>query len=142
MPMTMIDKASVLRRLLGALVRGDSETIGELVTDDVLAWSPSIFAESRDDLIGEASERQEALSNIEVDVGIVHVVDGSAIAEWHVSADHTGPLSVDDDLIIEATGRRLHLSGATFAEFRDDKVCAVRSYFDDLALLEQALVDA
>jgi predicted ester cyclase len=50
-------------------------------------------------------------------------------------------LSIDEDLNIEATGRRLHLSGATFAEFSDDKVNAFRNYFDDLALLEQALLE-
>jgi predicted ester cyclase len=56
-----------------------------------------------------------------------------------VAADHTGPLFIDDDVVIEPTGRRLHLSGATVAEFDGDRICAFRSYFDDLALVEQAL---
>ena len=49
---------------------------------------------------------------------------------------------VDDDVQLEPTGRTIVLAGATFAEFRDDQICAFRNYFDDAALLEQILLDA
>lgn len=68
-------------------------------------------------------------------------VGDKAIAEWHVALDHTGRLAIDDDLVVEPTGRRLHISGATIAEFDGDRICAFRSYFDDLALVEQALAE-
>ena len=62
------------------------------------------------------------------------------IAEWRLDADHTGPLTVDDEVTVEATGRHVHVGGATFAEFRGDKIRAFRSYFDDMALMEQLIV--
>ena len=65
-----------------------------------------------------------------------------AAAEWVVSATHTGPLVLDDDLVIEPSGGQLVLAGATFAELRDGKISAFRHYFDDAALLEQMLLNA
>jgi predicted ester cyclase len=49
-------------------------------------------------------------------------------------------LVIDDNVVVAATGRRVHLSGATIAEFDGDRICAFRSYLDDLALVEQALL--
>ena len=113
--------------------------MGDLVTDDVVGWSPTLLVRSRAELLGAVGGRENTFSAIDVEVRALDELGDKAIAEWHVAADHTGPLFVDDDLVIEPTGRRLHLSGATVAEFDGDRICAFRSYFDDLALLEQAL---
>lgn len=134
-------RASAMRRLLTAAVTGDSEAMADLVTADVTAWSPNVFVSSRDELLAVLQRRDDAFSGIEVRVQALDQVGDKAIAEWHVAVDHTGPLAIDDDLIIEPTGRRLHVSGATIAEFDDDHICAFRSYFDDLALVEQALAE-
>jgi ketosteroid isomerase-like protein len=134
-------QAGVLRRLLTAAVAGDRESMTGLVTDDVVAWSPNLYVTSRADLLTALEGRDDTFSGIDVQVHALDQVGDKAIAEWHVAADHTGPLVVDDDLAIEPTGRRLHLSGATIAEFDGDRVCAFRSYFDDLALVEQALAE-
>ena len=76
-------------------------------------------------------------------VDSLDVVGNKAIAEWRASADHTGPLVIgdgdDDDLVIEATGRTIVLAGATFAEFDGDQISALRTYFDDAAIIEQLL---
>jgi predicted ester cyclase len=40
---------------------------------------------------------------------------------------------------VEATGRHIHLGGATFADFRGDKISELRSYFDEMALVEQLI---
>jgi predicted ester cyclase len=90
---------------------------------------------------GGARAPRRDLLRLDAEVQALDQVGDKAIAEWHVAADHTGPLVVDDDLTIEPTGRRLHLSGATVAEFDGDRVCAFRSYFDDLALVEQVLAE-
>ena len=42
-----------------------------------------------------------------------------------------------DDLVVEATGRRVQLAGATVADFRDGKIRSFRTYFDDVSLIEQ-----
>ena len=134
-------QASAMRRLLQAAVTGDGEAMADLVTADVTAWSPNVFVTSRDELLAVLQRRDDTFSGIEVRVQALDQVGDKAIAEWHVAADHTGPLAIDDDLVIEPTGRRLHLSGATVAEFDGDRICAFRSYFDDLALVEQALAE-
>lgn len=132
-------QASALRRLLDASVTGDSAAMADLVTDDVVGWSPNLTVTSRSDLLAALEQRDDTFSDVAVEVQALDQIGDKAIAEWHVAADHTGPLVIDDDLVIEATGRRLHLSGATVAEFDGDRICAFRSYFDDLALVEQAL---
>ncbi len=134
-------QASAMRRLLDATVTGDRAALADLVTADVTGWSPNLFVTSREQLLAAFEQREEAFSGIEVRVQALDQVGDKAVAEWHVAVDHTGPLAVDDDLVIEPTGRRLHVSGATFAEFDGDRICAFRSYFDDLALIEQLLVD-
>jgi ketosteroid isomerase-like protein len=133
-------QASAMRRLLQAAVTGDGEAMADLVTADVTAWSPNLFVTSRDELLA-ALQRDDTFSAIEIRVQALDQVGDKAIAEWHVAVDHTGPLAIDDDLVIEPTGRRLHVSGATIAEFDGDRICAFRSYFDDLALVEQALAE-
>lgn len=141
MASTAADQASAMRRLLDATVTGDRATVADLVTADVTAWSPNLFVTSRDELLRALEHHEDAFSGIEVRVQALDQVGDKAFAEWHVAVDHTGPLAVDDDLVIQPTGRRLHVSGATVAEFDGDRICAFRSYFDDLALIEQLLVD-
>jgi ketosteroid isomerase-like protein len=135
----MSAQASALRRLLDATVTGDREAMAALVTVDVMGWSPNFLVTSRDELLTAYEERDDAFSGIDVRVQGLDLVGDKAVAEWRVSVDHTGPLTFEDDLTIEPTGRRLHLSGATVAEFDGDRICAFRSYFDDLALVEQML---
>ena len=134
-------QATALRGLLQAAITGDGDAMADLVTADVTGWSPNLFVTSRDDLLAALDLRDDTFSGIEVQVQALDEVGDKAIAEWHVAVDHTGPLVVDDDLVIEPTGRRLHISGATVAEFDGDRICAFRSYFDDLALVEQALAE-
>ena len=141
MSSTASAQASAMRRLLDATVTGDRAAMADLVTADVTGWSPNLFVTSRDELLAAVEQREDAFSGIEVRVQALDQIGDKAVAEWHVAVDHTGPLAVDDDLVIEPTGRRLHVSGATVAEFDGDRICAFRSYFDDLALIEQLLVD-
>jgi ketosteroid isomerase-like protein len=141
MASTVSVHASALRRLLDATVTGDRDAMSDLVTSDVTGWSPNLFVTSRDELLAALEQRDDAFSGIEVRVQALDHVGDKAIAEWHVAVDHTGPLAFEDDVVIEPTGRRLHLSGATVAEFDGDRICAFRSYFDDLALVEQLLTD-
>lgn len=134
-------QALVLRKLLQAAVTGDGARMADLVTADVLGWSPHLTTASREDLVAAMDERDEAFSGIDLQIRAIDQIGDKAIAEWHVAADHTGPLVIDDDVVIAPTGRRVHLSGATVAEFDGELVCAFRNYYDDLAIVEQALAD-
>jgi predicted ester cyclase len=137
---TMVtDKGAVLRSLLEALVVGDAEAVARCVTEEVMGWSPNLLVTSRAQLVEAALDREDSMSNVEYSIAPIHVIGDTAIAEWRVSADHTGALLLDDDLVIAPTGRRIHLAGATFAEFDGDYIRSFRIYFDDSALTEQLL---
>jgi hypothetical protein len=51
--------------------------------------------------------RDNTFSGIEVEVRAADQFGDKAIAEWHVPADHSGPLVVGDDLSVEPTGLAL-----------------------------------
>ena len=135
-------RGDALRALLQATVTGDAAAVRDLVTEDVVGWSPNMMVESRDQLLTALDVRDDSFTAVEFDLAAIDYVGDKVIAEWRVGADHTGPLFIDDDLAIESTGRRLHLSGVTVAEFDGDRICAFRSYFDDMALIEQVLAGA
>ena len=135
-------KEAVLVQALEAAVTGDDSTLDQTFTEDVVGWSPNLAVTSRAELAEEFGDRHDALSNIVIAFDAIYIIGDNAIAEWRISADHTGPIVVDDDLQLDATGRTIVLAGATFAEFRGDLICAFRNYFDDAALLEQLLLDA
>ena len=50
---------------------------------------------------------------------------------------HTGELDLAGGMTVEPTGLRITLHGVTVAEFRDDRICSLRQYWDELAALEQ-----
>ena len=131
---------AVLALALEGAVTGDVAAIETAFTEDVIGWSPNLSVTSRRELEAEYAERDDALSNIVFSIDALDVVGNKAIAEWRLAADHTGPLRLSDDVVLEGTGRRLVLAGASFAEFRGDQICAFRYYFDDAALIEQMLM--
>jgi ketosteroid isomerase-like protein len=134
-------KEAVLVQALEAAVTGDDSALDQTFTEDVVGWSPNLAVTSRAELADEFGDRHDALSNIVIAFDAIYIVGDNAIAEWRLSADHTGAIVVDDDLQLEPTGRTIVLAGATFAEFRGDQICAFRNYFDDAALLEQLLFE-
>lgn len=129
----------VMTRALELAVGIRTEDPATLFTEDVRAWSPNLSASSLGDLIEAFDDRNEALSNVAVVITGLEVVDNKGFAEWVVEADHTGPVVLDDDVLLPATGRRLQLAGATVGEFRDERIRAFRTYFDSAALLEQMI---
>jgi hypothetical protein len=135
-------KEAVLIQALEAAVTGDDSTLDQTFTEDVVGWSPNLAVTSRAELADEFGDRHDALSNIVIAFDAIYIIGDNAIAEWRISADHTGPIVVEDGLQLDPTGRTIVLAGATFAEFRGDQICAFRNYFDDAALLEQLLLDA
>lgn len=130
-------RPSVFIRALETAVGVGEEDPAALFTDDVRAWSPALNVSSLAELAEALEDRGEALSNVTLSVTSLNEGGNRVIAEWRLDADHTGPLTVSDDLTVEATGRHVQVGGATFAEFRGDKVRAFRTYFDDMALIEQ-----
>ena len=130
----------VLLQAIEAEVGDGSADLSALFTDDVVGWSPYATVAGLSDLAGLAQLRDTAFSNVAVSFRGLDEVGNKAYAEWLIEADHTGPLVVGEDAVLEPTGRRVQLAGVTVADFRDAKIRSFRTYFDDVSLIEQ-LVD-
>ena len=130
-------RKDVLLKALEAEVGGASVDPGTLFTDDVVGWSPIATVSGLTDLVELAADRETTFSNVVIMFRGLDEVGNKAFAEWLVEADHTGPMVLGEDVVLEATGRRVRLAGVTVADFRGEKIRSFRTYFDDVSLIEQ-----
>jgi len=130
-------RRDVLVSALEAEVGGASFDPGSLFTEDVVGWSPIATVSGLAAVAELASLREIAFSNVVIMFRGLDEVGNKAFAEWVVEADHTGPLILDEDTVLDPTGRRVRLAGVTVADFREGKIRSYRTYFDDLSLIEQ-----
>ncbi len=130
-------RKDVLSKALEVEVGGASVDPGTLFTDDVVGWSPYAAVSGLAGLAELAAFRDVAFSNVVIMFRGLDEVGNKAYAEWLIEADHTGPLLLDVDTVLEATGRHVQLPGVTVADFRGGKIRAFRTYFDDATLIEQ-----
>ena len=66
-------RAATLVRALEANIAGDSSVIAELYTDDVKGWAPALNVSSAAELAVELEDREDAFSDIELDVSPLDV---------------------------------------------------------------------
>jgi ketosteroid isomerase-like protein len=130
-------RATALMRALRAGLDGNQSSIRELCTDDVTAWTPALSVSSASELTAELQRRDQAFSDVELEVAPLDVGGDYACVEWSVSMRHTGPLVLAGGEVVEPTGTRVTLNGATVAEFRGERICSLRQYWDELAVFEQ-----
>jgi SnoaL-like polyketide cyclase len=130
-------RARTLVSALRAGIDGDRKVLEGVFTEDVRAWTPALATGSLPELIEELDQRGDVFSDIELNVEPLDVGGDYACVEWSVELTHTGPLSLDDETSIEPTGVRITLHGITVAEFRGDRICALRQYWDESAVLDQ-----
>ena len=134
-------RKDVLSKALEAEVGGASVDLSTLFTEDVVGWSPYAMVSGLEALAQLAALREEAFSNVVIMFRGVDEVGNKAFAEWLIEADHTGPLVLGDEAVVQPTGRHVRLPGVTVADFREEKIRSYRTYFDDLSMIEQ-VVDA
>jgi len=134
-------RKDVLLKALEAEVGGASVDRATLFTDDVVGWSPIATVSGLTDLVELAADRETTFSNVVIMFRGLDEVGNKAVAEWLIEADHTGPMVLGEDAVLEATGRRVRMAGVTVADFRGEKIRSFRTYFDDVSLIEQ-MVDA
>jgi ketosteroid isomerase-like protein len=130
-------RSTTLVRALHASIEPGAAFAQELYTDDVKAWSPGLFATSAAELATELERRDEAFSDVDLTVVPLDVGGDFAAAEWTVARTHSGRLVLADGVELEATGLRITVNGVTVAEFLDDRICALRQYWDELTVFEQ-----
>jgi len=131
------DRAAALVRGIKASVTGDSSVIAELYTTDVRGWTPALQVSSAAELAVEFEDRDEAFSDIELELSPLDAAGNQACVEWVATITHSGPLVIDPDLVIAPTGRRISLRGITIADFEGDRIQAFRQYWDEVSLIEQ-----
>ena len=130
-------RATTLVRALRAGLDRDRRALQELLTDDVRARSPALSTASRDELIDELDRRDEAFSDIELEVTPLDVGGDHACVEWTVEMTHSGTIALAPDVNIESSGIRVTLHGVTIAEFLGEQICSLRQYWDEHGVLEQ-----
>jgi ketosteroid isomerase-like protein len=130
-------RKDVMVKALEAEVGSASVDLGALFTEDVVGWSPYATVSGLTALAELSALREIAFSNVVILLRGVDEVGNRAYAEWLIEADHTGPLVLDDDVVVEPTGRHVQLAGVSVADFREGKIRSYRTYFDDLSMLEQ-----
>jgi ketosteroid isomerase-like protein len=130
-------RAALLARALRAAIETDAATVEQLFTDDVQVWTPAYAAASRAELVSFLERRDDAFSDWELDTTPLDVGGAYACAEWTVSMTHSGPLALHEGEPLAPTELRVTLHGVAVAEFEDDRICALRQYWDEVALIEQ-----
>jgi ketosteroid isomerase-like protein len=130
-------RASVLADALRAAFDRDQAALGELLTEDVRIWAPLRSVSSLRQLLSELAPGEDAFSDAAADVVPLEVGGDYACAEWRATMTHTGPLEVPGGAVIQPTGARVVIHGATVAEFRGDRICSLRQYWDELPALEE-----
>src|SRR5262245_60267090 len=130
-------RAATLVRALEASILGDSAVVADLYTDDVKGWAPAMSVSSAVELAAELDDRSGAFSDVELEVSPFDVAGERACVEWVVRLTHSGPLELDDDVVVDATGTRVTLHGVTVAEFAGDRIAAFRQYWNAAELFEQ-----
>jgi ketosteroid isomerase-like protein len=130
------ERAAILSVALHAGMRGDRDALSGLYTDDVKVWTPALSGSSAAELMEELDRRDDAFSEMELEVTPLDVGGDYAAAEWRVAMTHSGDLEVRDG-IVAPTGLRISINGVSIAEFRGDRICALRQYWDEIAVFEQ-----
>ena len=135
----MTDRATrvaVLHDAMQAAVTGDPALIERVYTEDVTGWSPVLEVASRDDLAADLGNRAAAFSEVDLTLDPVDAVGDKLIAEWRVAATHSGLLTLDEDVALEPTGRRIELRGVVIAEFEGDRIRTFRQYWNEVELID------
>jgi len=131
------ERATTLVKALHAGIEGDKAALGALLTDDVRAWTPALATSSLSELIDELERRDSAFTDMELETVPLDVGGDFACVEWTVEMTHSGRIALTGEEGIEPSGTRVTLHGVTVAEFEGDRICSLRQYWDEYAVLAQ-----
>ncbi len=124
---------------IGVALVGEPDRLGDALTSDAVGWSPGWTFASRT----EAEEKRRAhASSLAVNRFTVDHLWWSAptaVAEWHIEAQHDAPLLVADELLVEASHHPVCIAGVSIARFAGDRIAHLHTYYDDASVIEQVL---
>jgi hypothetical protein len=132
---TVADRCEhLLRCALGVRAFDD---VADWLLDDVIIWTPVSYVRGLAEALASTYELGSTLTEVMVRVVLSEVTSSRTFAEWRLSGRFTEPCFVDDDLLLEPTGRLVETAGALVVAFEGDRVASLHCYYDELALLEQ-----
>ena len=129
----------LVARALDALATSDVSIVPELFTEDVVGWWPNFGIASRRELEMVMADQDHALADVRITSFGFCVGDDRVAAEWLLTGQHSEPMLLGDDVLVEPTNRQVVLAGVTLAHVGRDGIDFFHHYFDDTAILEQVL---
>ncbi len=123
----MDERSARVLRAVTATVSGDTSSVSELFTEDVIAASPTAIVSSRVELAVELEDQEDDVSEVEVDLGPTVTAGDRVCAEWVASALHTGTTRGP----MWPPTRRITLRGVTVAEFEGERIRSLRHYWHE-----------
>jgi ketosteroid isomerase-like protein len=129
-------RALILLRALRAAAEHDRQTIMDLCTADLRTWTSHTSTATLAALVAALDHRDVVFSDMHLDAHPLDVGGAAACAEWTLTMTHSGPIDIDGSTIAP-TGARITMNGVTVAEFRGDRICSIRQYWDELDVLRQ-----
>ncbi len=141
-PRPNIERARFLTHtLLGTSqsVRAVAAELGSAVDERVVAWSPSMYASSRTELVAELLGRDDALTELAVTIVDECVAADRLFVEWRVSGRFTNAAFLDDDVLIEPSYGEVETAGVLVYSFVGERAARILCYHDTAGLLEQVL---
>ena len=130
------DARSLLCRAIPAAATGDVTAI-ELFTEDVIGDTEDLHIRSRTDLEHQMIDRSGVLSLVDFRLDALEELADGVIATWRLSGDHTGEVLLDEDELLEPSGRRIDLSARTQVRFRGHRICWFHNDFNGPSLVAQ-----
>jgi hypothetical protein len=127
--------------LLRAILIGErNDELGDWIAPEVLVWSPVHHSSSRAELLAglhDPSDDDDTLSEVVIEATSMDVVLPRVYLEWRLTARFSHPCFIDDDLLVEPTGRLVETAGVLVSTLADGVIISAHCYYDDSALLEQ-----
>jgi hypothetical protein len=128
--------AAVLSRAVAATAGSDGGRFEDLFEKDVRVWSPTITVSGRDRLAQEVHRHDPPFREQHLDIRSIDVVGDRGYAEWMATARQVAPIVLDDgETSIEAVPTPVTIRGITVADFRGNRIVAMRQYWDEAELL-------
>jgi hypothetical protein len=118
------ERSARVLRAVTATVSGDTSSVSELFTEDVVAVSPTARVTSRVELAVELEDHDAEVTDVEVHLGPTVAAGDRVCAEWVACACYSPVAGVTS-----AGVQRVTLRGASVAEFDGDRIRAVRHYW-------------
>jgi hypothetical protein len=128
-------------KLLRAILIGEGiDELEDWLAPEVVVWSPVHYSSSRAELLvglHDPSDDDDTLSEVVIESTGMDVALPRVYLEWRLTARFSHPCFIDDDLLVEPTGRLVETAGVLVSTLADDVIISAHCYYDDSALLEQ-----